>query len=352
MLSTSQLQDGFKILNRGGKESLNFIQFKDEVVKLITIKNNSSDVAIIEVGNSSSSNSIYEIKNNVNELQKGLKFFKEGTTEIELKENTIILTSGRKQVIVNIEKSNLKLDIKNEYNNTFKFDFKDFKNRVDAIIPLRGKDSSRPMINGIHFNENHIVALDGFKLGVSIDNETKNIVDPMTLTKSGTDYLVDIMKIVKSDDIIMNTNDNKVKFEFDNVKLISKLFEGSYVNYNDVLRKSQDDTTIIKNMDINKLLDDIKFLESMADIGRLENNILSGLLKNESSPKNKVKLPYGIVEGDEIDISFNLKYMRVVLNSIKKLNDITTICFMGSLNPIMFRNEDSIYLLLPIRLAN
>ena len=352
MISTKKLQDGFKILNKGGNESLNFIQFKDEVVKLINIKNHSSDIAIIEVGNSNISDSIYEIKNSVNELQKGLKFFKEGTTEIELKENTIILTSGRKQVIVNIEKSNLKLDIKNEYNNTFKFDFKDFKNRVDAIIPLRGKDSTRPMLEGIHFNKNHIVALDGFKLGVSIDNETKNKLDPMTLTELTTDYLVDIMKIVKPDDIVMKTNDNKVKFEFDNVKLISKLFEGSYFNYNDVLRKSYDDTTTIKNIDINKLLDDIKFLESMADVGRLENNILSGLLKNESSPKNKVKLPYGIVEGDEIDISFNLNYMRVLLTALRKLNDTTNLGFMGSLNPIMFRNEDSIYLLLPIRLAN
>lgn len=348
MLSTKKLQDGFKILNRGGKESLNFIQFKDEVVKLINIKNNSFNVAIIEVGNSSSSDSIYNIKNSVNELQKGLKFFKEGTTEIELKENTIILTSGRKQVIVNIEKSNLKLDIENEYSNTFKFDFKDFKNRVDAIIPLRGKDSTRPMLGGIHFNKNHIVALDGFKLGVSIDNETKNTIDPMTLTKSGTDYLVDIMKIVKSENIIMKTNDNKVEFEFDNVKLISNLFEGSYFNYQDILRKSYDDTTTINNVDIKKLLDDIKFLESMSDIGRILNNQIKGY--NNDNIRNQVELPY-TVEGEDIDISFNIKYMRELLNALRKLNDTTDLGFMGSLNPIFFRNENSIYLLLPMRVS-
>ena len=350
-MSTKKLQDGFKILNRGGKESLNFIQFKDEVVKLINIKNNSFNVAIIEVGNSSSSDSIYNIKNSVNELQKGLKFFKEGTTEIELKENTIILTSGRKQVIVNIEKSNLKLDIENEYSNTFKFDFKDFKNRVDAIIPLRGKDSTRPMLGGIHFNKNHIVALDGFKLGVSIDNETKNTIDPMTLTKSGTDYLVDIMKIVKSENIIMKTNDNKVEFEFDNVKLISNLFEGSYFNYQDILRKSYDDTTTINNVDIKKLLDDIKFLESMSDTGRILNNQIKGYNKNNNdNVRNQVELPY-TVEGEDIDISFNIKYMRELLNALRKLNDTTDLGFMGSLNPIFFRNENSIYLLLPMRVS-
>ena len=68
MLSTKKLQDGFKILNKGGKEFANYIQFKDGSVRLLNIT--SFDVAIIEVGNSSSPNSIYEIKNNVNELQK------------------------------------------------------------------------------------------------------------------------------------------------------------------------------------------------------------------------------------------------------------------------------------------
>ena len=349
MISTKLLQDGFKILNKGGKD-LNFIKINNCIMYLINYQ--STDTAIIEIGDTNLKDMDYRIKSDINQIQKGLKFFKDNNSIVELVGNSLIFKSGRKGVSVEIEESEINLDLNDDYSKEFKFDFKDFKTRVEAVIPLKAKDTSRPMINGIHFNKNHIVALDGFKLAISIDNLTNNKLDPMTLTELTTDYLVDTLKIIKTEkEIILRTKEKQVEFIIGNVKLVSDLFEGSYFNYQDIIRKDSDDTTTIKNIDINKLLDDIKFLESMADMGRLENNIIRGLLKNETSIKNKVKLEYGIVEGDDIDIAFNLNYMRVLLNALKKLNDTTNIGFMDSLNPIMFRNENSIYLLLPIRIS-
>lgn len=349
MISTKLLQDGFKILNKGGKD-LNFIKINNGIMYLINYQ--STDTAIIEIGDTELKDMDYRIKSDINEIQKGLKFFKDNNSIVELTGNSLIFKSGRKGVSVEIEESEIKLDLSNDYSKEFKFDFKDFKTRIEAVIPLKAKDNSRSMINGIHFNENHIVALDGFKLAISIDNLTNNKLDPMTLTELTTDYLVDILKIIKNEkEIILRTKEKQVDFIIGNVKLVSDLFEGSYFNYQDIIRKDSDDTTTINDVDIKKLLDDVKFIESMSDIGRILNNKIKGYNKNNNdNVRNQVELPY-TVEGEDIDISFNIKYMRELLNALRKLNDTTNLGFMGSLNPIFFRNENSIYLLLPVRIA-
>ena len=349
MISTKLLQDGFKILNKGGKD-LNFIKINNGIMYLINYQ--STDAAIIEIGDTELKDMDYRVKSDINEIQKGLKFFKDGMSTVDLIENSLIFKSGRKGVSIEIEESEINLDLNNDYTKEFKFDFKDFKTRIEAVIPLKAKDNSRPMINGIHFNENHIVALDGFKLAISIDNLTNNKLDPMTLTELTTDYLVDILKIIKNEkEIILRTKEKQVEFIIGNVKLVSDLFEGSYFNYQDIIRKDYDDTTTINNVDIKKLLDDVKFIESMSDNGRLLNNQIKGYNKNNNDNiRNQVELPY-TVEGEDIDISFNIRYMRELLNALRKLNDTTNLGFMGSLNPIFFRNENSIYLLLPVRIA-
>ena len=349
MISTKLLQDGFKILNKGGKD-LNFIKINNGVMYLINYQ--STDVAIIKIGDTNLKDIDYRIKSDINEIQKGLKFFKDNNSIVELTGNSLIFKSGRKGVSVEIEESEINLDLNDDYSKEFKFDFKDFKTRVEAVIPLKAKDNSRPMINGIHFNENHIVALDGFKLAISIDNLTNNKLDPMTLTELTTDYLVDILKIIKTEkEIIIRTKEKQVEFIIGNMRLVSELFEGSYFNYQDIIRKDSDDTTTINNVDIKKLLDDVKFIESMSDTGRILNNKIKGYNKNNNDNiRNQVELPY-TVEGEDIDISFNIRYMRELLNALRKLNDTTNLGFMGSLNPIFFRNENSIYLLLPVRIA-
>lgn len=365
MISTKLLQDGFKILNKGGKD-LNFIKINNSIMYLINYQ--STDTAIIKIGDTNLKDIDYRIKSDINEIQKGLKFFKDNNSIVELTGNSLIFKSGRKGVSVEIEESEINLDLSNDYFKEFKFDFKDFKARVEAVIPLKAKDNSRPMINGIHFNENHIVALDGFKLAISIDKLTNNKLDSMTLTELTTDYLVDILKIIKNEkEIIIRTKEKQVEFIIGNLKLVSDLFEGSYFNYQDIIRKDFDDTTTINNVDIKKLLDDVKFIESMSDIGRIVNNKIKGYAKetvegrntngklksvksvDTDNIRNQVELPY-TVEGEDIDISFNIRYMRELLNALRKLNDTTNLGFMRSLNPIFFRNENSIYLLLPVRI--
>ena len=349
MISTKLLQDGFKILNKGG-ELFNYIKIKSGKVYLINITN--VDVAIVEVGETNIEDGSHQIRTKLNDIQKGLKFFNEDTTDMEvIEDDTIKLISGRKSIAIDIDTNRLNVEYDISSSTEFKFDFKDFKKRFESVIPLKAKSETRPNIYGLHFNKNHMVTLDGYKMAVSIDNETDNTLDPVTIQGDTVKYLGSILKVIRNyDDLIIKYDDSRIEFKMDNVKLISNIYEGDYFNYEDIIRTEFNDTTKIKDVNVKELLDDIKFLEAMSDTGRIIDNKIQGYTRDENGNLlNEVDLNYDM-QGDKLDISFNLTYMRILLNSLRMVNDTTNIGFSGGLNPIFFRNENSIYLLLPVRI--
>lgn len=173
--------------------------------------------------------------NNVKNVMKSFKYFKNTYTTIEIKDNDIIIGNDKKEIktITNPVEDfpkNPQTNIINKYT----YNTKDLYNRLNKVKCAIANDDTRPILTGVHFNKEDIVTLDGYKLALNKDNKL-NINKPFTVNNSCNKALLKLLDKKNEKELhIMQCKENII-FEFENIKLISKLLEGDFMRYEDIL---------------------------------------------------------------------------------------------------------------------
>lgn len=217
-------------------------------------------------------------------------------------------------------------------------------------------DESRPVFNGALFNisenEIKIVTTDSHRLAINklkIENN-ENLINIIIPRKT----LNEIQKIFKDDEEIIKVfgNSKQVCFINSDTKIISRIIDGKFPNFDQVIPKNYQ--TVIK---LNKkdFLDTIEraslFVDSIDNVSIIKLNIKDSNLnitsKSETGYLNENLNAY--VEGDKLEISFNSRYLIESLKIIE--TDDIEFKFSGSLSPAIIKetNESYIYLVLPLR---
>lgn len=109
---------------------------------------------------------------------------------------------------------------------------------VEKTAFATSNDSVRMNLNGVFFEAENgkvsMVATDGHRMGrASIDQEGANLANGIIIQPK---VLQQILRIAKSDDIIeIRTTETHVLFSTGSTQIISKLYEGPYPNYRNVI---------------------------------------------------------------------------------------------------------------------
>lgn len=230
------------------------------------------------------------------------------------------------------------------------------KNMIKGTSFAIAQDETRPILQGILFevkNKNlNLVALDGYRLAIrseflDSDMDIEVVIPGKTLNE--------VSKILEDiDDIVDITfTDNHILFNLEKTKIISRLLEGKYINYNSLLPQEH---KLLVNVNRQELQNAIERASLMAKDGNT--NLIKldfkqdNLIITSNSQLGKVREEIEIkLQGEEIEIAFNSRYLLDVLKNIE--DDDVLMKMTSGITPCVIEekdNENSKYLVLPVRL--
>lgn len=230
------------------------------------------------------------------------------------------------------------------------------RNMIRQTIVAIAQDETRPILTGVLFEVKDeilsFVALDGYRLAIkSVNINNKNNISAVIPGKT----LNEISKILEpSENMVKITfTPNHILFNLGNTKIISRLLDGDFINYRQIL---PDEYRLRVKANVGELLDSIERASLLAREGRT--NLITfditedKLIITSNSQMGKVYEEVKInLEGNELRIRFNARYFLDVLRIID--SEEIYLEFSTNVSPCIIKKADSddyIYLVLPVRI--
>jgi len=232
----------------------------------------------------------------------------------------------------------------------------DLKAMINMTEFAISRDETRYVLNGILFvikaNSLTLAATDGRRLAImekhmSIQSgvERRMIVPAKTIHE--------LSRALKDEgDVKLVFSDNQVLFDIDDVMIISRLIEGEFPNYEQVIPKENKDKVVINRQ---ALLDAARrvslFTNSDSQAIKIDlvkdRMIISKNTPDVGEAKEELDVEY---KGPEITVGFNPNYLIDVLRNLRK--DAVAMELTSSEKPGVIRTEDKYtYIVLPMQLS-
>ncbi|SHH36371.1 DNA polymerase-3 subunit beta [Anaerosphaera aminiphila DSM 21120] len=233
------------------------------------------------------------------------------------------------------------------------FEFKEAIRKTSFAVSY---DETRVAFTGVLMdikeNEINFVALDGFRMALKkiIINSTES-VSSIVPARS----LNELIKIIEDDSQLnISIGKNSMKFDFQDTTFYTTLLSGEFFKYDGLIRENHSTVVEIAKNIFQDALERASLLakEDKANLVKLnvkENEIE---ITSNSEIGNVEEIVSSKVDGEPLKIAFNSKYL---LEGIKIIDsEKISLNFTDSINPCIIKEDDEnyIYLVLPVRLAN
>jgi len=288
-----------------------------------------------------------------------IKKLPSGDVAIEVIDNNVIIKTNHSEFsIVGQDINDFPMIKEFDKENYLSLNKELFKNMIKQSAFSASIDESRGIIVGVLIeilkDNLNIVALDGFRMAVRKEKikslEEKNLIIPAKT-------LNEIYKILVDEDceeILLNIDDKDITININNTIVVSKLLEGEYINYKEIIPKNYSSRIRISR---EELFNSIERASLLAREGK--NNLIKVTIKdniliiNSRSEEGKVHEEIEISkEGENLEIGFNSKY---ILDILRVLDDEEIVLeFTSNVSPCLVKpinTEKYVYLILPVRIA-
>ncbi len=236
---------------------------------------------------------------------------------------------------------------------------------IDALkkVNIAGAvDETRPVLAGIYFQfegtKLTLAATDSYRLAekkLTLDAEVKEqkLIVPLRTT-------TEVLRVISSEegveDVKISAKENQISFTVGDTYIVSRLIEGSFPNYSQIVPESFKTMAEVK---LNDLLSAVK-MSSLFARDSANNNVrvnvekdsltISSIASESGSAKSSVTAK---TSGDDVEIAFNARYMLDVLNIsgdedvVLKFNGSTV---AGAITSP--KDTDYIYIIMPLKLES
>ena len=235
------------------------------------------------------------------------------------------------------------------------------KNMIRKTIFAVSIEENRPIFTGCLFevknNRLNVVAIDGFRMGW-VSNSLSNYSNDFKAVIPGK-TLNEVNKILSDsfDTVKIGVSKNQALFEMDNCKIVTRVLDGEFLNYKNVIPNTWETRIRVNKNNIQNCFERISLISSSAvekekkypvkvnvDIGK----VVISCTNQTGDAKEEL---YVSTEGKNLEAGFNPKYF---LDSFKAIDDEEVyIEFGSSISPCLVKsveNNDYTYMILPIRL--
>ncbi len=224
-----------------------------------------------------------------------------------------------------------------EDGNEIEIKIEDFLSCIKSVWYSASNSTIKPELSSVYIYQEagkiFFVATDSFRLAekkmfLKNNNEFKPILIPIK-------NIPEIIRILESEEseeknIILNIGENQISFSTNKVYITSRLTEDNFPDYNQIIPKEFETEVIILKQDlINAMKTTNIFLDNFNKINIKVNNSQKSVVissKNTEVGENETTLD-ATINGSDIDISFNHKYINDCFQSINA--DSVSLSFSG-----------------------
>ncbi|MBA7496104.1 Beta sliding clamp [subsurface metagenome] len=283
--------------------------------------------------------------------------------EIEVKENLLqIKCENFESVIKGMDCKEFPIIPKIKGDLIMKIGALKLKQAFSQVVNFTSLSDIRPEISGVYLDINSkgmkFVATDSFRLGektLSIKNNKNKIKKSVIIPLRTVQELIRILAEQDKEEMIeIVVEQNQILFKTPDTQIISRLIEGTYPNYEQLISK-QFETSLI--LDRNEFLNTVKvtslFSSRINDL-RLKvvpKKFLVEVFAQDAEIGENISQLKGEMKGKALEIIFNHKYLLDGLNNIdssKVMLGLNGGASPGILKPV--GDPSYIYVIMPIKL--
>ena len=238
---------------------------------------------------------------------------------------------------------------------------------IDQVVFAAATDESRPILTGVlakfQGEQLTLAAADGFRLSVRTAHLPDPVSEPVTVIVPAR-ALAELSRISGEQEqpieVTITPARNQALFHMTNVDLVSQLIEGNFPDYNQIIPKSYSTRTVISTNDFLKAAKTANiFARDAANIVRLE--ITPGvelapghltMTATSAEVGDNVGEIDAVIEGEEMEIAFNAKYLIDVLSVVDAAQvalETTTSSSPGVIKPV--GSEDFTHVIMPMHIS-
>ncbi|MBR2241636.1 MAG: DNA polymerase III subunit beta [Clostridia bacterium] len=237
------------------------------------------------------------------------------------------------------------------------------KEMIRKTIFAVSTEENRPIFTGCLFevvdNKLNLVAVDGFRLAWKSKYLQTKVNNFSAVIPGRT--LNEINKIILDsfDTIQIGIAKNQALFEMENCKIVTRLLDGEFLNYSNVIPSMWDTRIRVNKNNMQNCFERVSLISSSSiekekkypvkvsiDIGK----VIISCTNQTGDAKEEM---YVSTEGKNLEAGFNPKYF---LDAFRAIDDEEVFIDFGtSISPCIIRpvdNGDYIYMILPIRMKD
>lgn len=295
---------------------------------------------------------------------RALSMFLSGISEDQItlesqKNNLFVKTSKTETTLMGYSPEDFPIFPKPEFSDKFEIPSADLRGGLISVLVASSYSDLKPELNSVFFNifKNTIklAATDSFRLA------EKSIISKNIYTNKQISFLVpkktasELLKLLDKKEEIVNigVNKNQLVVSAGNFKFISRLTEGNFPDYEQIIPKSFKTVAIAKRSDV---LSHLKLTSVF--VGKLNDLTVSLIPEKKSiiiSTNNSESGAHSssidsTIQGSDISLKFNWRYL---LDGVSQINqDYVSFQLNSDQSPMLIRgkNDNSyLYLAMPMR---
>ena len=300
------------------------------------------------------------------EIVKRLPPGSEVVMTMEEGENEIKLKCGRSKFnLSTLKTDDFPIISDNDLSTNFVLSADELIRIIDKTKFAVSNEETRYYLNGIFLHKadrNSIqflraVATDGHRLA-QYDIPLPQGAEDLTGIIIPKKTIFELRKVLDdaNGDVSISLNENKIKFNFNDLKIISKVIDGTFPDYTKVIPQNNNKNFKTNNNELKNAIDRVSAVaaneesKSKAIKLSLENNKLNLSVESQSkgSANEIIDISY---DGDKVDIGFNSKYIIDICNEVD--GEEVDISLLDSVSPAIIldkTDENLFFVLMPMRI--
>ena len=235
---------------------------------------------------------------------------------------------------------------------------------IEQTVVAASSDDGRPVLTGV------LTQLDGENLTLAATDGHRLAVKVIKATSEGevgedgansviipARALTELSRVLKGEGTVemwLGRSRNHVFFTVPGVEVMSRLIEGTYPNYSQVIPEQSNTTITVSTKDLHERTKGVSiFARDSANVVRIKTEAGEiAISANTSEVGSSEASVSAEIEGADIQIAFNSRYLLDVLALIG--SDKVAMGFNGPLSPGVVKpagKDDYTYVIMPVRVA-
>jgi DNA polymerase-3 subunit beta len=237
---------------------------------------------------------------------------------------------------------------------------RELRHALSEVVFAAASDEARPILTGV------LTRLSGDKLTLAAADNYRIAVRTLTILDAVEDTSLvvparsyaELMRVMTDSDdpvdIMLANSKSQVLFHVNDIDIVSRLIDGQFPNYQQVLPSSHSTRAVVERDEL------LKAVRLSALIASSAANVVRLRLGDDGTGMINVAAAADVgeaqgdveaaIEGESVQISFNARYLQEALQSLEQ--DQLALEFSGPLSPGVLKpidDEDYVHVIMPVR---